>query len=48
MRVLLAFGAFMLLQSNANADPAEAMQCLSSLAGEFRIEGIRHTPDGSG
>ncbi len=30
----------------ANADPAEAMQRLSSLAGEFRIEGVRHTQDG--
>ncbi len=46
MRVLLAFATVLLLHSIAHADPAEAMQRLSPLAGEFRIEGIRHTPDG--
>ncbi len=30
----------------AFADPAEAMQRLASLAGEFTVEGVRHTPDG--
>jgi len=28
------------------ADPNPAMQRLAPLAGEFRVEGIRHTPDG--
>ncbi len=46
MRFLLAFAAIGLLQTTAHADPAEAMQRLASLAGEFRVEGIRHTADG--
>lgn len=46
MRLLFAIAAIALLHPTANADPAEAMQRLSSLAGEFRVEGVRHTPDG--